>query len=247
MHVKAKAVAGQAIREFWAPFILAAAWAWLDYRFISEDRDVMAKMLKAIAAFSAAFFLFSFMWGQWNRIKKQKQTEASLERLDAKANSLLNDFATRTENLIGHITGGESYPLLLPWIDPEEVAFSIRVEGEYPLNSLVIEVTDIDALPPQLRIGEPPPKQQTEFVGALAPGAVLPQMFPFPLYGDLRRFQVRSNALNGTVYQRFRFQRRSDHWAYATRIWKNNQVVSSQGDATILLLDPNGNPDWDRL
>lgn len=134
----------QLIKEFWFP--LLGAIAWTIYALNGNDNVEQTKQIKDyITIFGPSFFLISWLTGQFFRVKKQVNVESNLDSIESRVKELLVQLEEHSENLVGHLTGGDSYLYLKPysafeWKDGETVFMAAFVlEGRYELREIKIK------------------------------------------------------------------------------------------------------------
>jgi hypothetical protein len=96
---------------------------------------------KLLESFIAAFFLVGSFTGQWVRVKKQLTVEKNFNKAENKMIALTNTLETKTNELISHMTGGDSYFYYkIVETRSKEFFFSVIYKGNYTLSNITINV-----------------------------------------------------------------------------------------------------------
>lgn len=135
-----KKVLWNVLKEFWLPFV--AALAWTVFSICSMDSDDRS-LVKIVGIFGSAFFLISWINGQFFRIKKQAKTEDSFETIETRLKTLTAGIEAETEKLVGFATGGNSFPkLAFSSIDhgKNTCMLILSNEGKYPLYDIQVRI-----------------------------------------------------------------------------------------------------------
>jgi hypothetical protein len=134
----------QIINEFWIPLILAILWVL--YNIYGNDDSSQWNFQKIVNVFGPTFFLLSWMTGQFFRIKKQTKVEESFGTLESRFKELLDKVETKTEEMIGHVTGGNSFPwfqiAMIDNIKDKGVLMAIH-HGVHPLYDVTARIVDL--------------------------------------------------------------------------------------------------------
>jgi hypothetical protein len=145
-------IAGRFVAEFSVPFAIAALWTGWEWNKSTENYDVLSK---------GAIHFFAAGWGfsQWNRIKKQKKSEDGLGNVQQNIESLISKLNTSTTDLLGNVTGGDSFcelrPILLNPLIPRD--FELIHHGDHPLYDVQVRIVDLarfEAVPRSISQGE---------------------------------------------------------------------------------------------
>lgn len=131
----------QLVKEFWIPFVLATGWTI--YVVWGQKFSVQS----TLENFGPAFFLTSWMTGQFFRVRKQAGVEASLGSVEQRLNHLVNELETKSQKMISHMTGGDSYLYFLPLhILDGKVTWVAFHHGEFPLHQPTVKIVDVEHL-----------------------------------------------------------------------------------------------------
>jgi hypothetical protein len=131
----------QIVREFWIQTVFAILWA--TYRSWHVTGEIIPVF---IANFGGAFFLTSWAFGQYMRIRKQQQVEDEFQNVKSGLQRLLDSLEQQTRYLIGHTTGGDSIGYFKPavYAGSTIVVFPFFNVSEYPVFDVFAEWIDID-------------------------------------------------------------------------------------------------------
>ncbi|MBO9699936.1 MAG: hypothetical protein J7604_06980 [Sporocytophaga sp.] len=139
------AIIKQLIKEFWIQLVLSIAWSVYTVYNASERSDVISIFIKN---FGTSFFLLSWFFGQFIRVKKQKKTENSFEELKTKTEELIKQLEQATTKTIGNLTGGNSFPIIKLASFPAIIEINkkctpvifIEVEGDFPVFDVEVVI-----------------------------------------------------------------------------------------------------------
>jgi hypothetical protein len=85
----------QLIRELWIPLVLAAAWT--AYTQFGEERGWTLVAIGSV--FAPTFFLVSWLFAQWHRVRKQQHVEEGIHTIGASNEVILRDLSALAESL----------------------------------------------------------------------------------------------------------------------------------------------------
>lgn len=100
-------IALQILKEFWLPLCLSALW--VAYNLFGGNGEAWDAK-KVVNIFGPTFFFFSWLTGQFFRVKKQVKVENSLGSMEKRLERLFEELETKTRNMIDHVSGGNSFP-----------------------------------------------------------------------------------------------------------------------------------------
>lgn len=238
-------IAKQLLKEFWFPFVLAAAWTFFSWKSGTTSLTPVALM----AAFGPAFFLASWATSQIFRVKKQAKVEERLE-------TMITDLERRTTDLVAHITGGSSFPrFAMTAMDPapDLVTLLAHHHGEHTLYDVEARISDLDIFNAAMSSGQPPLQAMAAAdtnvsLGLLIPDHVSLSSTNFDLTGKVAaRFNIFSSARNGSFVQMLRLARIGADWVEASRTVKHTdagEVVLFEEVHAKYPLGPNGEVVW---
>ena len=194
---------GQLVREFWLQTVLGVGWAI--YRTFNSPGEMVSTF---IANFAGAFFLSSWAFGQYIRIRKQQHVEDEFQNVKGELRKLLTSLEQQTRYLIGHTTGGESIGFFMPtvYVNTSNLSFSFQNSSEYPVFDAFAEWIDLD---------EPidPPKGKLWTRNRIVLGTIHPNKIALNVFGfDLaQRNRVRLNIFihtrNRDIVQQVRVEK----------------------------------------
>lgn len=210
----------QLIKEFWIPGFVAGGWT----TYVVWGGTFTLKTF--MGAFGPAFFLASWLTGQIFRIKKQAGVENHLQLLEERLVGLVNKIETETQELLNHITGGDSFCYMTVMAD--DATWIAIHKGEHHLLNLSARVCDLDAsseYPDWLQLAKSDISIGTLFKD------MIHRCFVAPLTGKRRRFNIYYTASNGIFLQELRFKRTgAEQWTFATRVMR----TKNDGERVIL-------------
>ncbi len=128
-------------KEFWFPLVVAFIWLGLNILFSGNPK---ADLLKIINVFGTGFFFFSFLTGQYNRVKKQLTVEKNLDSVENRILNLTNDLEAKTSSLLHNITGGDSYIDFMIIKDQSSGirTMYVRNKGDFMMYDISITIDD---------------------------------------------------------------------------------------------------------
>lgn len=218
-----KATALQLVKEFRIPFVVATAWT----TYAVWGPEVSFKSV--ISTFGTSFFLASWMTGQIFRVRKQAGVEASFENVEKRLVHLVSDLESKTEKMISHITGGDSYLHFFPlsFVNTKIVWIAIH-KGQYSLQQVMVRITDVEQLSGTFK-----PQGQLDFVAKYQLGDVhcgTNQKIGENDVGDRDRFSFKifTHSRNGTFEQETRFVKVDGALRVASRIEGPSGVVHEE-------------------
>jgi hypothetical protein len=161
----------QLIKEFWMP--LAAAFIWTFINFYKKEFSSLS-FIEIINIFGPSFFLASWLTAQYFRVTRQAKVENNLDKIEQRANDILNSLEARTFLIFSQITGGNSFCFAsLSQNYLGERNLSITHQGEYPLYDLTIRVVDLD----KFNEHSANPEYAHTFEKTFSIGTMLPKQF----------------------------------------------------------------------
>ncbi|MGX9699507.1 hypothetical protein ACWYXK_21260 [Janthinobacterium lividum] len=217
-------------REFWFPFVCAVSWAV--YEYYQSSTDTEKGVAASVKAFGAAFFFVSWLLAQWFRIRKQQKIDGDLSTIERRVGETLTAVQAKTDDLVCHITGGESVCFLDTIDAPDsEGGFSrmaVRHIGEHPLYDVMLHIANIDDYDRRfgnnITFRQYYDNQVAVEVGDLAVKLVKAVRCPLPVKNS-RRYNIHFYARNGNFTQQLHFKVTDTGMVRATRILRNDKVV----------------------
>jgi hypothetical protein len=223
-------IARQLLKEFWLPVFIGLAWT--AYNLFEQKADPWT-LRTFINIFFPAFFFASWLVAQWYRVRKQQKVEGDLGGIESHIKQMLNSLDEKTNDLIGHITGGNSFCFLMGETGPSNKLerLTITNRGKHPLYNVTVRVIDLEDLNQnieKIRSGAMPNTVLDGLVGQLIPRHFTKLKGTLHLGdGEIRRFNVFFTALNGSFTQLLQFRKVNNSWLWATRVQrvKDTNVV----------------------
>jgi len=224
------------IKEFWLPAFVAIGWTL--YNYFSATQAAM-NVKEIVNVFFPSFFLASWATGQFFRVQKQAKVEGSLDKITLKMSNLLENLEEKTNNIIGHVTGGNSYCYLFIASnihqDPDVVSIVLHHSGDHVLYDVSARIVDKDKL--NQSVSQNFEEQLNEATSYINYDVLMPKyckLFKWNLGpNDSRDFDIYWTARNGSFRQQLKLRRVDGHWSQATEVIKD-RVLSEPG----YVLDP---------
>ena len=236
-------------REMGFPFVIAVAWTVYSLAAAPDRRN----LVDAISVFGASFFLASWAFAQWFRVKKQQSVESGLSGIVKKQEGLLGALAETAERLEGHTSGGKSVGWLM-LVNPQGGVIrniSAHVLGDYPLIDAHASVLDLDktdlGIEELKRTGNIQDffKHHVKFhCGTVHPNLAVMQspIIPCDTTKPLLRFQVEWTARNGKWTQYVELKRNGDRYDSYTAIKRDEEWVFENPHRDSIPKRPDGKP-----
>lgn len=192
----------QVIKDFWIPFL--AACGWTAYSVLGQEITIKS----VFSTLGPTFFLFSWLSGQLIRVRKQAGVEASFGSVEQRLNHLLGELEAKTQNMVSHITGGDSYLHFLPvhFLGTKILWVAIH-KGGYSIPQVKVSITDVEMLKDSFE-----PQGASNYVNKFELGDVhrgTSQRVADSEIGTRERFSFKivTHSRNGTYKQDTRFVR----------------------------------------
>lgn len=239
-------LAGQLIREFWFPAVVAAIWAAVGLVWTGSS-----PMVAAVKDAAASFFLVSWATGQYFRVKKQSQVESHLTGIVTRLTDVLERIESASDKTVAAMTGGMSYciaELHNMGVGSPQGLLSFAHRGHYPLYDVQVRLVDLDEL--QRLVAEDAVIGLTSAcqvfnLGTVVGGLDHMQWVNLRL-GDSspRSYNIHFSARNASWSQQLRVVKLADRWVTASRVYPPGQkpVDSSYDDFP---RHPDGTLAWD--
>ncbi len=130
----------QAIKEFKWPFASAIIWALFNL-YVGDNNHQNFNFIKSISSFVASFFFISWGFAQYFRIAKQNKVENSFDQIESKTIEILKKLELASQELVGNITGGDSFIYLLVNVDGTSTFVQI---GNYLVHETSVRLCDLE-------------------------------------------------------------------------------------------------------
>ncbi|KQW96992.1 hypothetical protein ASC94_09295 [Massilia sp. Root418] len=211
-------------------------------------------MIDALAKFSSAFFLSSWLLSQVFRVAKQHRTDDHFTTIQTNLASLLEQIESRTNHLLSNITGGDSYCFLM-FLELNRLrkhsdelgkaTLLLQRLGQYPISELSIWIVDRDLeLPEGAGVGDIAKRGKHIEIGGFARRRkVLTQSLTFDASSNEKCFDIYLSAMNGTIHQKIWVQRIEGQWLVASRVEKDGIVLLDSVDSSFPRTD-DGDVAW---
>lgn len=234
-------IARQVAREFWLPFLVAAGWTI--YVLWAKTVDVK----NVLSAFGPAFFLASWMTGQFFRIKKQEHVHSGLASVESRLHSLVEQLEDQAKEITYYTTGGDSFCYFGVGINGNIATWTVVHQGKYPLYNVAARIVDLAMFDAAMKSGNPFAADSNVRIGDLAQNQA-GMLHSMDLGdGDSRDFNVFFSARNGFFTQLLRFRRVEGKWLSATTV--TSMALAALGSNPVLRqvadgypADPEGRP-----
>ncbi len=209
--------------QFRWPFAVAVIWTsgalWADGTWSIKS---------IIANFSTSFFLASWAWGQFFRVKNQSRVERNLTSIESRIEGLLAELNTSTRELIAYTTGVGSYCYVeVCPIEPTLANIFVRNLGKHPIYDLSVRIVNLEILTSKERSAyEGLHYDHTFRRNVLTPGSIA-------FLGHWRiqeaanyAFNIFFYARNGSYTQLLRLKRQDQGaWTIAARVLDADDVI----------------------
>lgn len=128
-----KQIFKQILKEFWIPATIALIWTFANL--MQEDGKI--NTISLIKEFGPAFFFVSWLLAQYWRVRKQLKVERNFISVEENLSKLTKNLEKKTDDLINHITGGNSYFYyrLGQQIGPDWFMIECCFNGDYTLQN----------------------------------------------------------------------------------------------------------------
>ena len=202
----------QILRGFWLPLVAASAWT----SYVLWSSQISVKTV--LTAFGPAFFLASWMTGQFFRVRKQEHVQGGLKSLESRLENLVVQLEVQAKEITGHTTGGDSYCFVSVGVQGDQSSWSVVNTGKYPMYNIAVRIVDLQILRSSQMPGSTLRAETIYQAGDIAPWQARPLASLNLGSGDERDFNVFFTARNGFFSQLVRFRRIDGVWVSATAV-----------------------------
>lgn len=237
----------QLLKEFWLPLSVSLAWVLYNLPEISTSKWSLRDFVNL---FGPTFFFASWLVAQWYRVGKQQKVEDGLIGIQSHIKQMLNELDAKSSDLVGHITGGDSFCYISGSLTSANQLDHIVLihHGKHPLYNVHVRLVDLEALGQIDEKNMPFEKiQKVEThhkVQDVIPGHIAYIGGYISLgAGNTRRFNVFFTARNGSFSQQLRFKRINGSWVSATKVEKGEQKFEEVSD--YYPRNESGQVEWD--
>lgn len=224
----------QIIKEFWIP--LALSIIWVLYNIYGNSSDAEWNIQKTVNVFGPTFFLLSWLTGQFFRVKKQTKVEDSFGAMEVRFKELLDKVESKTEEMIGHISGGNSFPWLqIGMINSSNQGVLMAIhQGNHPLYNVTARIVDLqrfDQIKSNISLVTFGYADTNLNIGNMIPShASMVQKWKIESEPE-QSYNIFFTARNGSFTQLMRLKKINGVWASATKVTnRNNEILHEQID-----------------
>jgi len=217
----------QLIKEFWLPFTIAVVWSFIN--FYNKEYSSLS-FVNIINIFGPSFFLASWLSGQYFRVTRQAKVENNLEKIEKRANDILNKLEARTFLIFSQITGGDSYCYVCFTQNYlGENNLTILHQGQYPLYDLTVRIVDLDKFDESTDSLE----RAHEYQKIFSIGTMLPNqsnnLCTITLSNQeiSKRFNIFFSARNGMFQELLRLKNVNNEWVSAIKVDRGKTLLES--------------------
>lgn len=244
-----KKVINQIFKEFWIPLTLSIFW--VSYNIYGGSTDSKWDIQKVVNVFGPTFFLLSWLTGQFFRVKKQTKVESSFEAMEARFGELLDRVEKGTNEMIAHISGGDSFPWILygmPERSSDTGMLMAFHQGEHPLYDVAVRIVDLRKL--KQILGNPSLASLAYADTNIKIGNMIPShvqtIQPWTLENAPEHsYNIFISARNGNFTQFLRLKKINNSWTSATKIMNTNGKILHEDIDENYPRDPEGNVIWE--
>lgn len=198
-------------KEFWLPLAIAIGWTV----YVSWGNSFELKNI--ISAFSPAFFLASWMTGQFFRIKKQESVQQGINSVETRVEKLLVELENKAKELVCYTTGGDAFCYFNIEMSGNSSTWTVVHQGQYPLYNVGAVVVDVEKINTTVAWGFPYVGNSHK-IGDLGDGQTK-KIFMLDFgKGNAKDFKVIFSARNGSFTQIISFRRVNGKWVKAIKV-----------------------------
>lgn len=219
-------IATQLIKEFWLPLVLSILWVL--YNIFSSEGSAEWDIKKVVNIFGPTFFLLSWLTGQFFRVKKQTTVEDQFSTIISRVNNLFTNLEEKTNEMVNHISGGNSFPWLqIAMIDSENDSGHLIAnhEGNYPLYDVTAQIADLNkfsAMQGNHSLATLSITHTNVEIGSLIPGhSALIRSWAID-HTPEQNYNVFMTARNGRFTQKIRMKKINGKWLSAISVSNGN-------------------------
>lgn len=240
----------QVVKEFWIPLTLSILWVL--YNIYGDSSGSDWDFRKVINIFGPTFFLLSWLTGQFFRVKKQTKVEDSFGAMESRFKELLGKVETKTEEMIGHISGGNSFP----WVQVSMLDNSTNTgvlmaihQGEHPLYDVSARIVDLqkfEQVKDNISLATFGYTDTNVNIGNMIPShASMVQQWKIESSPE-QSYNIFFTARNGSFTQLLRLQKINGTWVSATKVTNKDNVVLHEQVDDNYPKDTEGNVCWEK-
>ncbi|AQT58890.1 hypothetical protein [Cellvibrio sp. PSBB023] len=219
----------QIVKEFYIPLILSVSWVL--YNIYGGSNGTEWTTQKVVNVFGPTFFLLSWLTGQFFRVKKQTRVENSFGAMESRFKELLEKVEAKTEEMIGHISGGNSFP----WFQVSMIDNSTNIgllmamhQGKHPLydvSARIVDLNKFEQVKTKFSLATLGYTDTNINLGNMTSSNVrLVQQWKLESEPE-QSYNIFFTARNGSFIQELRLKKIYGVWVSATKISNNDNVV----------------------
>lgn len=239
----------QIIKEFWLPLLLSIAWVL--YNIYETEDNKTWSVQKVVNVFGPTFFLLSWLTGQFFRVKKQTKVEDSFGTMEARFKELLSEVESKTNEMIGHISGGNSFPYFQIGTISNSTNLGLLMaihKGEHPLydvNARIVDLQKFERIKQNLTLASIGSTETNIAVGNLIPShASIIQQWHIENEPE-QSYNIFSTARNGNFTQLLRLKKINGNWISASKVTNRENEILHEEIGTDYPRDDEGNVCWE--
>ena len=222
------AVLWQLAKEIFLPLLVATAWTGYN---LFDDSKPAPSIQSILNLFGVTLISVSYFFAQLYRIAKQQRVDRGLRKIEDVVDRTLNRIEQRTDDIIAHITGGDSACYLFgPTPEGNRWRGLMVVHiGKHPLYELTVRICDLDEFEKIIAsrngFANLAQADHTFSIGSLT---VNYARFCDDIIlgdGDSRRFNIFFHARNGEFTQELRCKKVDGAWVFATRTRRSDVLL----------------------
>lgn len=242
-----KQVYKQLFKEFWIPLVLSILW--VIYNILGSIQSQQLTIQQIVNVFGPTFFLISWLTGQFFRVKKQTKIENSFSNVENKMIGLVDKLDEKTEELIGNLTGGDSFPMIQMTSINGDINTGQLIavnQGSYPLYDVTVQVANLTSLRKDSNDFTSAIWNHNTFIeiGNINPSQAV-HLQKLQLLNDPdQSYNLFFIARNGSFIQQLRMRKINGKWLSATRVIKKNDTLYEKIDEHFPIHN-NNNINWD--
>jgi hypothetical protein len=225
----------QLVKEFWIPLLLSIAW--VSYNVFGSEASSEWNTQKIVNVFGPTFFLLSWLTGQFFRVKKQTRVEDSFGAMENRFEELLSEIESKTNQMIGHISGGNSFPYFQIGMINDATNTGVLMaihEGEHPLydvNARIVDLQKFEQVKNNISLANMSHSDTNVSVGNMIPShASMVQQWKIESDPE-QSYNVFFTARNGSFTQLIRFHKINGAWVSATKVTnRENEILHEKID-----------------
>ncbi len=217
----------QLTKEYWFPFVIACVWTFINI-YKKEWNALSFVNVDFVNIFGASFILLSWFSEQYFRITGEAKVDDNLEKIEKRANDILNSLEARTALLFSQISGGNSFCYVCvsqDYLGHRNLV--VNHQGDYPLYDLTINVIDLD----KFNEHAANPEYAHEYQKIFSIGTMLPRQTNNLCVISLsnqeisKSFNIFFSARNGMFHELIRLKNVNNEWVSAIKVDREKTLL----------------------